>query len=274
MDREFELLVNRTTTLLAGIFGFTHDQDGRQIVRVGGSAIFVAPYQALTARHVCRDLFRTEPTWSDTLHRKTEGYFYLPHGSGMFQVASRRDEIQSVIWSVTRTWDPAVTDICFMEAALDSEASSAKDLSMPTTFFEWALEPPGVDETVIMMGFPRTEITVLDEHWNINITCIAQQAKVIEVHGERRDAGMYSFPCFAVDQPVDPGCSGGPVLWRNRLCGIVSGGSIDGRTYVASLWPLTLMEYEYPDLGALGGKARFGDLLERGVIRASDWNSV
>ena len=34
------------------------------------------------------------------------------------------------------------------------------------------------------------------------------------------------------------------------------------------------MEYEYPDLGALGGKARFGDLLERGVIRANDWNSV
>jgi hypothetical protein len=64
------------------------------------------------------------------------------------------------------------------------------------------------------------------------------------------------------------------VLWGNRLCGIVSGGSIDDRTYVSSLLPLALMEYEYPDLGALGPKARFGDVLDRGVIRASDWNLV
>jgi hypothetical protein len=223
---------------------------------------------------VCRDLFRTDPTWADTLQRKTEGYFYLPHGSGMFQVASRRDETRSIIWSVTRTWDPAVTDICFLEAALDSDASSAKGLSMPTTFFEWALAPPPVGEPVVMMGFPGTEIAVVDGHWNINITCIAQPATVIEVHEQRRDAGMYSFPCVAVDQPVDPGCSGGPVLWGNRLCGIVSGGSIDDRTYISSLWPLALMEYEYPDLGAIGSKSRFGDLLDRGVIRASDWNSV
>lgn len=274
MDRELEILANRTTALLAGIYGFTDDQDGRQVVRVGGSAIFVAPYQALTARHVCRDLFRTDPNRSDALHRKTQGYFYLPHGSGMFQVASRRDETRSVIWSVTRTWDPAVTDICFMEAVLDSDASSAKGLSMPTTFFEWALEPPGVGETVVMMGFPKTDITVVDGRWNLSITCIAQKANVVEVHEERRDAGMYSFPCFAVDQAVDHGCSGGPVLWHNRLCGIVSGGSVDDRTYVASLWPLTSMEYEYPDLGALGGKSRFGDLLERGVIRSTDWSSV
>lgn len=274
MDRELEVLANRTTALLAGLYGFTANHDGTQVVRVGGSAIFVAPYQALTARHVCRDLFRTDPHWSDALHRKTKGYFLLPHGSGMFQVASRRDERKSVIWSVTRTWDPAVTDICFMEAALDSDASSAKDVSMPTEFFEWALEPPAVGETVVIMGFPKTDITVVGKHWNISVTCVAQQAHVVEVYEERRDLGMYSFPCFAVDQPVDHGCSGGPVLWRNRLCGIVSGGSIDDRTYVASLWPLALMEYEYPDLGALGGPSRFGDLLERGVIRSIDWNSV
>lgn len=260
--------------LLAGLCGFTDDGDGQQTVRVGGSAIFVAPHQALTAGHVSRDLLRTDPNRADALLRKTEGYFVPPHGAAMIQVASRRNETRSVIWSVTRTWDPVVTDICFMEAALDTVASSAKDLSMPNTFFEWALEPPPVGEQVVMVGFPGTNIAVADGRWNINLTCIAQQANVVEVFEERRDAGMYSFPCFAVDQPVDHGCSGGPVLWGNRLCGIVSGGSIDNRTYAASLWPLTLMEYEYPDLGTLGGKARFGDLLDRGVIRAADWPAV
>lgn len=274
MDRELEILANRTTALLAGLCGFIDDEGGQQIVRVGGSAIFVAPYQALTARHVCRDLFRTDANWSDMLHRKTEGYFYLPHGAAMFQIASRGSDTGSVMWSVTRTWDPGSTDICFMEAALDREASSVKDLAMPTSFFEWALEPPAIGEQVVMLGFPATGVTTAGGRWNIKTTCVAQQAFVVDVYEERRDAGMYSFLCFAVDQPIDHGCSGGPVLWRNRLCGIVSGGSIDGRTYIASLWPLTLMEYEYPDLGALGGSARFGDLLERGVIRATDWNSV
>src|SRR5262249_15998243 len=121
---------------------------------------------------------------------------------------------------------------------------------------------------------PGTTITVSGQRWNINCPCVAQQGKVIEVYEQKRDSGMYSFPCFAVDKPVDPGCSGGPVLWGNRLCGIVSGGFFGDRRDVAGIWPLTLMEYEYPDLGSLGGKARFGELFERGVLRASDWNSV
>jgi len=274
MDREFESLLNRSTALLAGIYGFAEGEDGQQIVRVGGSAIFVAPYQALTARHVHHDLFHTVPSYFDSLSRKSKGYFCLPHSSGMFQVVSRQNELRAVVWSITRTWDPVVTDICFMESALEPNEEFTKHLVMPTTFFDWVLEPPSIGEEVVMIGFPKTEIAVTGNHWNINFTCVAQKGCVIAVHEEKRDTGMYSFPCFAVDKPVDPGCSGGPVFWRDRLCGIVSGGSVDNSTYVASLWPLALMEYEYPDLGVLGGKVKFGDLLERGVIHADDWNMI
>ena len=70
MNREVELLILRATPLVFGVFGQTYDEEGQRIVRVGGSGIFVAPFQALTARHVSRDLFRTDPSRADELNRR------------------------------------------------------------------------------------------------------------------------------------------------------------------------------------------------------------
>ena len=63
---------------------------------------------------------------------------------------------------------------------------------------------------------------------------------------------------------------------NGRLCGIVSDGSIadESLTYIASLWPLCLMEIEYPNLGALNRKELIGDWFERSQIRAVDWAIV
>jgi hypothetical protein len=67
MDRDTELLIRRATPLVFGTFSHMDNQDGRRSVRVGGSGIFVAPFQRLTARHVCRDLWRIDPNRSDDL---------------------------------------------------------------------------------------------------------------------------------------------------------------------------------------------------------------
>jgi hypothetical protein len=166
------------------------------------------------------------------------------------------------------------TDICFLEAALDTDASSEKDVELPTRFLEWSLEPPPTGEEVAMLGFPGAQIEIVGQHWNIKCSCVLQVGRVVEVFERGRDAGMFSFPGFLIDQPVDGGFSGGPVLWNGQLCGIVSGTSIDDRTYAASLWPLCLMDYEYPDLGLLGSSRSFSELLDQGVIRASDWPKV
>jgi hypothetical protein len=87
---------------------------------------------------------------------------------------------------------------------------------------------------------------------------------------------MFNFPGFQINKPVDYAFSGGggPVFWEDRLCGIVSGGTIDDDTYAASLWPLCLLEYEYPDLGALGVKRVLGELFERGLLRSQDWRHI
>jgi hypothetical protein len=84
---------------------------------------------------------------------------------------------------------------------------------------------------------------------------------------------MYSFPCFRIDKPVNHGFSGGPVFCRGKLCGIISGG-FDDDTYVASLWPLCLLNYKYPDRGALGSERSFADLFDSGELLSEDWPGI
>jgi hypothetical protein len=191
MDRDFEVLALRATRVIFGVFGHLDDVSGNRTARVGGSGIIGAPFQALTARHVCRDLFRTDPGRFDDLDRRNRGYFALPH-SALFQVVDVRD-MRSVIWSVTRTWDPVFNDICFMEVALDDLASSEKQVEMPTRFFEWSLEPPPPGEQVVMLGFPGTEITISGDRWNIKCQCVSQRGQVADVYSEKRDAACILF---------------------------------------------------------------------------------
>lgn len=56
MNRNVQLLILRATPLVFGVFGQTYGPDGERIVRVGGSGIFVAPFQALTATRESRSL--------------------------------------------------------------------------------------------------------------------------------------------------------------------------------------------------------------------------
>ena len=58
MDREEELFIQRARPLVFGIFGQAERGPDQQEVRVGGSGVFIAPFQTLTARHVNRDLLR------------------------------------------------------------------------------------------------------------------------------------------------------------------------------------------------------------------------
>src|ERR1700682_487769 len=119
---DLEVLAERYARLVFGIFGHGDGEDGQIVVRVGGSGIFVAPCTAITARHVVRDLFNTNPVRADELRRKTEGYGILPHWSGLFQIGGFRDQdAPPALWGVTRVWDPDVTDICLVEAAPDGE---------------------------------------------------------------------------------------------------------------------------------------------------------
>jgi hypothetical protein len=275
MDRNTRHLVYRMTPLICGVFAHAPGPSGKRFVRFGGSGIFIAPFLAVSASHVCRDLFRTDPDQADLLRRR-KGYLATPHSTGLFQVAPSRMSQSHAIWGVNRTWDPVVTDIAMMQVGADQGDAVRRQHSREMGFFEWSMLPPPIGAQVHMFGFPKTDMIVTeDDKIEGKVLYTIQTGTVRAVFEIKRESGMYKFPCFSIDKPVDHGFSGGPVIWEDRLCGIVSGGSIEEITYAATLWPLCLLEYEYPDQpAALGGKQTVADLFDKGIIRSPDWKRI
>ncbi|HEX6176130.1 MAG TPA: serine protease [Candidatus Binatia bacterium] len=279
MDAETELLVRRATPLIFGVFSQIENANGAREVRFGGSGIFVAPFQTITARHVNRDLFRVDPDAADHLQRRLndvergDGRFYceLPHSSALFQARLGRRP-RPLIWHVRRSWDSVLTDISFMEVFAEGDEAAGAERDM-AGFFEWSLLPPDRGAEVVMLGFPQADIRTNAGVLNIDLNYVIQRGEVTDIYPIQRDRGMYNFPCFRINRPVDHGFSGGPVFSEGRLCGIVSGG-FDDDTYASSLWPLCLMEYEYPDLGGIGLKRSFSDLFRTGVLRSTAWAGI
>jgi len=276
-DRSVEHLILRVAPMLFGVFAHTAGPKGERIVRVSGSGILVAPFFALTAAHVTRDLLRTDPALSDYLRKRKERYFDVPFPTGLIQVAPSATNPTHGIWGVTRTWNLVDTDIALMQVVADQGDALQAQFRMPTGFFELSLLPPPVGSEVCLFGFPGTEMAVAANgrlegalHYTVEL------GTVTEIFEERRNS-MYDFPCFSIDKPVDHGFSGGAVIWEDKLSGIISGGSLepDGGTLAASLWPLCLLEYGYPDQPAvLGGESSVGDLFDRRALRSSDWKRI
>ena len=279
MNREEELLILRASSLAFGVFAQIKDVNGDRLVRSGGSGIFISPFRGLTARHVTRDLFRIDETMADQLNKRVRvaednantDYFELPHSSVLFQAQLGRVP-RPLLWHVSRVWDSPITDISLMEVFADGDEAAGNERKM-SGFFEWSLLPPPVGSRVITLGYPLSNVTTKNDLINIDLKYVLQEGRVAEIFELRRDRGMYSFPCFRIDKPVNHGFSGGPVFYRGKLCGIISGG-FDDDTYVASPWPLCLLNYKYPDLGALGSERSFADLFDSGELLSEDWPGI
>jgi hypothetical protein len=160
------------------------------------------------------------------------------------------------------------SDITLLQISAESEVAKKVQLEMPTKFFVWRLLPPPIGSVVWAIGFPQMELRPDGRHVVCGAPFTLQGLQVTKIYPQRRDRGMLNFPCFEVQESIDHGFSGGPVFYEGKLCGIVSSGSsFDGRSHIASLWPLTLMDYS----NELVQQTRFGDLLDRRVIVADDW---
>jgi hypothetical protein len=281
MSRDTEILINRATSLVFGICAQVEGADGERITRVGGSGIFIAPFRAITARHVTRELFDTDPVQGDGLKRRVrnaeenEGatYFETPHSSILYQPMFVTPP-RPLLWHVRHTWDSSVTDISLMEVFTEGDEAAGREHEMKG-FFELALLPPPVGAHVIMLGYPLANVESNNGLMKLDLKYVLQEGEVVDVFDPYRDQSMYSFPCFQINKPVDHGFSGGPVFWDGKLCGLVSGGGAFGDdTYAASLWPLLLMEYQYPDSGILGGTRAFREMLESDTLRSPDWPQI
>lgn len=261
-------LIQRAASLAFGIFGTlgdgSVDREGHQ-VREGGSGILIAPFLAVTAHHVSKDLYklagREEPR---RLHQTL-------HAAHLFQCLDPFNPEASVtsLWHVDRSWASRHTDISLLQVSAENEVAERLQGEMPSKFFEWRLSPPPVGSRVWAIGFPQLCISPDGGAAVVGgAPFTLQELHVTRIYPLRRDRGMLNFPCFEVDDSVSPGFSGGPVFYKDQLCGIVTSGSdFDNRSHIALLWPLTLMDYS----NELGEGSRFGELLDRGVITSSDW---
>lgn len=259
-------LLLRVSRLLFGIFGkIPHGPEAEPDVRGGGSGIFIAPYLGLTARHVSRDLSRLDSRGD----RKPPGTFEGKYDVDLFQLVDPVGRPVLRGWQVDHYWDSLVTDITMIQFSQNREASAGALEELPFGYLEWALSPPPVGTEVTCFGFPGTEPKGLRGAIDIEVKMEIRTARVVEVHQDQRDSGMLCFPCFELDQPVEPAFSGGPVLWGDRLCGLVASDAIlSGGSYVTTLWPSLLMEIAH---FGREEKTPLGDLFERGVLRSADW---
>ena len=119
-----------------------------------------------------------------------------------------------------------------------------------------------------MFGIPDASLVTSDTEWNFRAPFSSLSTEVLEVFSLRHDRGFLTFPGFFVRGKVGHGFSGGPVLWNGRLCGVVSA-VLGENTYVASLWPLGLMEIKKAD-----STERLVDWFDQRRIYAHDWSYV
>jgi hypothetical protein len=151
----------------------------------------------------------------------------------LFQPAAPNTPL-SVIWSISRSWDSPVTDVCLMEAQLDPAASSEKNARPLSGFLPWALHPPEVGERVTLCGLPDAQVQV-GRGLGFSGAAVAQSATVTEIFPERRDRGRYSFPGFSVDQEIEGGFAASSAARRlaqvtSPPCGRCSSRHLGGQT--------------------------------------------
>jgi hypothetical protein len=263
-------LIRHAAPLVFGIFGTLGDGSvGREDdeVREGGSGIFIAPFLAITARHVSKDLYQLGG------REEARRFHQSLHAAHLFQCLDpfNPESSEKSLWHVDRSWSSPHTDITLLQVSAENEIAKRLQVEMPSRFFEWHLSPPLIGSTVYAIGFPQLRVRPDGRDVICSAPFTLQELQVTQVYPLGRDKGMLNFPCFEVDDSVDHGFSGGPVFYKDKLCGIVTSGStFDSRSHIALLWPLTLMDYR----NEFGGKSRFGDLLDRGVIAASDWREI
>jgi hypothetical protein len=229
----------------------------------GGSAIFIAPRLALTARHVMSEGFRLtgEP-------RSTKLDVSIPseHGIRLIQQSVDGDPPHG-LWASDHAWETPLTDISLLKIS-DARCTSSEALPMPHEFLSWRVFPPPVGEKVRLLGYPLSTGRYDDGELEFTAHVTPIETTVTAIYSPYRDRGMYDFPCFEIDAKVDHGFSGGPVFWEDKLCGILSGGSFEDRSIVASLWPVCMVPFgDMP----VQGHSSVADLLDSGLIRSDDW---
>jgi hypothetical protein len=263
--REISELLARVGPLSFCI-GATVGEPPNMEAMAAGSGIFIAPFLAITARHVSRSLFALDPGGDPGF---SSSFHLSHHSAGLFQVLEPGNpQSDHSLWHVDKSWDFAHSDLCLMQVSAEEGAALGFQYQLGPQYLSVSLLPPPIGATVQAFGYPRHAITARGAQLFIDAPATFSEGVVRENYAPFRDRGLLNFPCFEVEMIADHGFSGGPVFYEGKLCGLVSAGSsFDHSVYVATLWPLVTANV---DLGF--GKCHVvQELLDLHHIVSPDW---
>lgn len=212
------------------------DQNGL----VAGTCVLIAPYLALTARHVVETIHRHfgKDAWKD----KNVNLDIYPT-----QFNTGR------IWYVSQVFGWVGTDIAFLRLQPRSEQAKKPDPQL----LKMAVDPPAIGSEITALGYSKTEIAVeKNDHevtaLKLSIYPTVSVGIVTEIHRSLRDKTMLNFPSFSVNARFSAGMSGGAVFNnRKELCGLVCSGLEDDQdrnedySNAVSIWPSMLIKMKF-----------------------------
>jgi hypothetical protein len=210
-------------------------------VYVIGTATFVAPFLAITARHVVDHITSTyglERTSEDRLEiteYNVRVYQYLPGHV-------------YTIYQVVKVWSCPDTDMSVLHLEIwgSTKPNFQPDWRTPALAFA----APAIGESIAAFGYRSSKVhTEPDDggkyHLTLNDKPTTSTGIVEQILPSGQPYGNFNFPCYMVAAKFEGGMSGGPVFDRSGLLfGIISGSLSPGDeieepiSYVCMLWPI------------------------------------
>jgi hypothetical protein len=211
-----------------------------------------------TAKHVIEQLVGTTTI---------EGFILLPQG---LATEEERNSLVGVkIYQVSL--GQAYSDAALILASIkESELAVTTELEwLPLTFSQ-----PQIGQRCMALGYPQRAST------SFNYTMLATQGIIEEIHPERRDETLSTFPSFRTTALFKPGMSGGPVIGENgRVIGVISHGtesdSPDVVTgYGASIAAIAELKLDLRDNDGKVQEFAVNQLVEMGILARGDHSAV
>jgi len=237
-----------------------------------GSGVFVAPFIALTARHVLQG------TWNEfepqrRKNKYPKGKERTTHSLILIQrlYASRP---ATASWVIEEAWPDHHTDIALLRVTPHDDV--AKTYQWGKGFLKWQLLAPSVGTRIYAFGYPQSTAKNAPNADNGvvgDMQISLMEANVTKVEEFRRDNNFNDFPGFEFTPGIAGGYSGGPLFLDDRLCGIASASGFGGGGevgYAAALWPLILRKIRF----GLGDAVSILELLKLRFFEGVDVEDV
>jgi Trypsin-like peptidase domain/SEC-C motif len=196
--------------------------DGKRLSTPIGTGIMLAPGIAVTAEHVLQDI-RAAGLSVEALAPGFGGsitWWRAAHFSNMRFVDKLTGDVRSRY------------DLSAM--SLEPVSDLGSELVVPLLVA--SLEPPAIDERVMVLGFQA------DEDAPNEVGLVVSTGRVAAQHLEGRDRAMLPNPCLELELDIWGGMSGGPVInVHGELIGVASSSvsAISKVSFASLLGPIT-----------------------------------